>query len=272
MAKPMNSWNDFKKTLRELNDPAVKERFQTVVLDTADIMYGYCEDYICSQMSDMDHQYDSIPDIPYGKGYKTAQAEFDEGIRRILQMDYGLVLISHSVDKTFKDENGVEYSQIIPTLDTRARLVCERTCDIIGYSRPVTKDDGTSCTKLFLRGTNRYVAGSRFHYTPDYIDFTYENLVQAIADAVDKEAQQTNLVTDKRDNEIHAEPTYDFPAMMAEVQALIGKLMATGSMVNAQKITKIVDEHLGAGKKVSDCTPTQAPQVDMILFDLRRLV
>lgn len=30
MAKPINSWSEFKKTLRELKDPAVKEQFETV--------------------------------------------------------------------------------------------------------------------------------------------------------------------------------------------------------------------------------------------------
>lgn len=37
MVKPMNSWSEFKKTLRELNDPEVKELFQTVIIDTAKI-------------------------------------------------------------------------------------------------------------------------------------------------------------------------------------------------------------------------------------------
>lgn len=51
MVKPINSWSEFKKTLRELNDPEVKELFKTVIIDTADIAYGYCEKAICSQES-----------------------------------------------------------------------------------------------------------------------------------------------------------------------------------------------------------------------------
>jgi tetratricopeptide (TPR) repeat protein len=60
MAKPMNSWNDFKKTLVELKDPAVKEIFQTVVIDTADIAYGLCEKYICSRESDAKNNYELL--------------------------------------------------------------------------------------------------------------------------------------------------------------------------------------------------------------------
>lgn len=271
MAKPMNSWGDFKKTLSELRDVAVKSRFQTIVIDTADIAYGYCEKYICGVASDAKNSYDNIADIPYGKGYKMAQAEFDEGLRKILQMDYGLVLISHSQDKTFKDENGNEFSQIIPTLDNRARLVCERTCDIIGYSRAVDTEEGTK-TKLFLRGTPRFMAGSRFRYTPAVIDFTYDNLVNAIVDAIDEEEKQagSQYVTDES-SQLHVdEPSYDFQSLMDEFQTTVGNLMTANPSLS-NKITAIVDKHLGKGKKVGDCTEDQAAQIDLILFDLKRL-
>ena len=272
MAKPMNSWNDLKKVLTELKDPKVKEVFQTIVIDTADIAYGYCEKYICSRESDAKNTYEQISDLPFGKGYKLAQQEFDEALRKILQMDYGLVLISHSVDKTFKDESGVEYNQIIPTLDNKARLVCERTCDIIGYSRQIQTEEGLQ-TKLFMRGTPRFVAGSRFRFTPDYIDFNYESLVNAITEAIDKEAaiSGSSLVTNEPMSKQHLdEPSYDFEKLMSEFQTVVGDIMRTNPSL-APKITAIVDKHLGKGKKVGDCTPEQAPQIDLILFDIKRL-
>ena len=272
MAKPMNSWGDFKKTLTELKDPEVKNVFQTVVIDTADIAYGLCEKYICSRESDAKNTYEQISDLPFGKGYKLAQQEFDEGLRKILQMDYGLILISHAVDKTFKDEAGVEYNQIIPTLDNKARLVCERTCDIIGYSRQVQTEEGVK-TKLFMRGTPRFGAGSRFRYTPDSIDFSYDNLVKAISDAIDAEEANSGAqyITNEPMSKTHLnEPSYNFEALMGEFQNLVGELMGKSPAMQG-KITAIIDKHLGKGKKVSDCTPDQAPQIDLILFDLKRL-
>lgn len=272
MAKPMNSWGDFKKVLVELKDPEVKEIFQTIVIDTADIAYGLCEKYICARESDAKTTYEQISDLPFGKGYKLAQQEFDEGLRKILQMDYGLVLISHAVDKTFKDEAGVEYNQIIPTLDNKARLVCERTCDIIGYSRQVDTEDGLQ-TRLFMRGTPRFVAGSRFRFTPNSIEFNYKSLVEAIADAIDKEEQASGseYITNAPMNHEHMnEPSYDFNALMEEFQTIVGSIMSH-SPAMAPQITAIIDKHLGKGKKVNDCTPDQAPQIDLIIFDLKRL-
>lgn len=271
MAKDINSWGEFRKTLRELDDPDVKNTFQTVVIDTADIAYGYCEKYVCSQASDAKNSYENIADIPFGKGYKMAQAEFDVCIRKILQMNYGLVLISHSQDKTFKDAQGQEFNQIVPTLDNRARLVCERTCDIIGYSRTIETAEGKS-VKLFMRETPRFVAGSRFKYTPDVIDFSYDSLVNAIADAIDKEANEHNnqFVTNEQ-KQVYVDKVYDFEAIMKEIQSTIGALMAQGSPNMRATITGIVETHLGKGKKVSDCVPDQAPILDLILFDLKKI-
>lgn len=273
MAKPINSHTDFRKTLIELRDPEVQKRFQTVVLDTADICYNYVEKYICDRESDSTHSYEQISDIPFGKGYKMAQQEFDECIRKILQMNYGLVLISHAQDKVFKDENGSEYNQIVPTIENKGRLVCERTCDIIGYSRVIETDEGAK-TKLFLRETPRFIAGSRFKYMEPVIDFNYESLVNAIAEAVNKEASESNnqYVTQDKVNlhKTEEEKDYDFNGMLEEFSKLVNQIMAKNPNANSV-IVKIVDKYLGKGKKVSECTPSEAAQLDLILFELRTL-
>ena len=271
MVCPINSWSEFKKLFVEFKDPAVKERYQTIVIDTADIAYSYCEKYICTRESDAKHSYQNVADIPYGKGYSMAMDEFDECIRKILQLGYGLVIISHDQDKTMKNENGEEYNQIIPTLDKRARLVCERTCDIIGYCREVEDQEGHKTVRMFMRETSRYVAGSRFKYTPDSIELSYDNLVKAIADAIDEQERVSKGTTTDSYSNLHTDDIeYDFPALMKEVQQTVGALMS-GHPEMEHKIVSIVDKHLGKGKKVSDCTPDQAALVDLILYDLKHL-
>ena len=271
LAQPINSWSEFKKLFVEFKDPAVKERYQTIVIDTADIAYSYCEKYICTRESDAKHSYQNVADIPYGKGYSMAMDEFDECIRKLLQLGYGLVIISHDQDKTMKNENGEEYNQIIPTLDKRARLVCERTCDIIGYCREVEDQEGHKTVRMFMRETSRYVAGSRFKYTPDSIELSYDNLVKAIADAIDEQERVSKGTTTDTYSNLHTDDIeYDFPALMKEVQQTVGALMS-GHPEMEHKIVSIVDKHLGKGKKVSDCTPDQAALVDLILYDLKHL-
>ena len=270
MVQPINSWSEFKKLFVEFKDPDVQAKYQTIVIDTADIAYSYCEKYICNRESDAKHDYQTVADIPYGKGYAMAMEEFDECIRKILQLGYGLVLISHEQDKTMKNERGEEYNQLIPTLDKRARLVCERTCDIIGYCRQVQTENGY-VVRMFMRESDRYVAGSRFKYTPESIELTYDNLVKAIGDAIDaQEDLVKGSTTDASFNMHKEEIQYDFEGLMKEVQATVGNLMTTRPEME-HKIVAVVDKHLGKGRKVSDCTPDQAALVDLILTDLKLL-
>lgn len=267
-AQPINSWGEFKKLFSELKTPEVHEKFETIVIDTADIAYSYCEKFICNREG-----VDSIGDIPYGKGYALVSQEFDESIRKILNLDYGLVLISHSKTITEKNEKGQEVSRIVPTLDNRGRLICERTCDIIGYSRGVEDEAGNVETRLFLRGTPSYVAGSRFKYVPTSIEFTYENLVKAISDAIDKQADEDGgkFVTDEVTQVVTKDVEYNFDILFAKFQDLVGELMSRNQSY-ATKITAVVDKYLGKGKKVNDCTEEQAEQLDLIVHDLEEML
>ena len=218
MAQPINSWAEFIKVQRQLKDEKVKEKFSTIIIDTADIAYSYCEKYVCAN-----NGVDTIADIGYGKGYALVGNEFDEKLRSIVQMDYGLVIISHATDKTFKNEAGVEYNQIVPTLGNKPRNIVSRMCDIIGYSRAVQDAEGKTSTKLFMRGTPRYVAGSRFKYTPDYIDFNYKSLVKAIGDAIDKQMEEDGseyFTTERNNLYLNTREELNFDALMEEFNSI----------------------------------------------------
>lgn len=273
MAQPINSWSDFKMALRQLKQEAAKEAFYNIVIDTVDIAYDLCEKYICSQ-----NDVDSIGDIPYGGGYKQAEHEFDECLRLIPQLGYGLILISHSQDKVFKDENGSEFNQIVPTLATKPRNIVNRMSDIIGYAQPIQDEDGSTHTRLYMRGTPRFVAGSRFKHTPEYIDFTYDNLVNAIGEAIDKLEDEMNgkFVVDKPAENEHKVVELNFDELMTEFNTIVGQIQsATGGsfgMTWAPRITSIVEQHLGKGKKISEATAGQAEQVSLIVYDLKEAI
>lgn len=282
MAQPINSWAEFKKVLKQLPDPKVKEKFETIIVDTADIAYDLCEKYICAnaKRSDGGFGVDSIGDIPFGKGYTMVAKEFDESLRSIVQMGYGLVLISHAVDKTFTDETGKEFNQIVPTLGSKPRNIVSRMCDIIGYSRAIQNEDGTTTTKLFMRGTPRYIAGSRFKYTPDYIDFTYNDLVKAIGDAIDKQMQEdgAEFFTDERTN-VYAEVTQelDFDELVATFNNIVNSIIENNDEEKFQnywqpRIIQITEKYLGKGQKVNQCSREQIEALDLIVTDLKELV
>lgn len=282
MAQPINTWAEFRKVLRQLKDEKVKEQFETVIIDTADIAYDLCEKYICANAKRPDGGFgvDSVSDIPFGKGYTQVAKEYDECLRSIIQMDYGLVLISHSVDKTFKDEQGQEYNQIVPTLGNKPRAIVSRMCDIIGYSRSVQDEEGKTSTKLFMRGTPRYIAGSRFKYTPDYIDFNYQSLVDAIGMAIDKQMEEdgSEYFTDERSNlykDTRAE--LDFDELLNSFNTIVNDLIMQKSNEEFKeywqpRIVQIADRYLGKGMKVSQCSRDQVEALDLIVTDLKELI
>ena len=270
--QPINSWGEFLKVLKQLKDPRAKDIYETIIVDTADIAYNYCEKFVCNN-----HGVDSIGDIPYGKGYSLVGGEFDEKLRSIVQMGYGIVLISHATDKTFKDVNGNEYNKIVPTLDKRANNIVARMTDIIGYSRAVTEAEGVNKTYLFIRGTERFEAGSRFKYTPDFIEFNYKNLVNCIGDAIEKQAEEdgADLFTDERENAYADTSTnLDFDELMAEFKERIEKFSKDEEKMEtyyAPRITQIVETYLGKGKKVGEINRDQVEQLSLIVDDLRSL-
>ena len=289
MAQPIFSWSEFRQSLRQLKDSEMKEKFETIIVDTADIAYDYCTKYICAnyKRADGGTGVDSLSDIPFGKGYGIVEKEFDECLRQIVQLGYGLVVISHETDKTFKNENGTEFNKIVPTLDKRANNVLARMCDIIGYTRSIPDEAGNERVVMFMRGTSRYEAGSRFKYTPDYIDLSYDNLVKAIGDAIDKQMEEvgTELFTDERKN-IYIDTTLDldFDALMKEFSEIIANIPgSTDAAVETEegkkfkeywqpRIVQVIEKYLGKGRKMNDCTRDQVEAVDLIVSELKELV
>ena len=282
MAQPINSWSEFKQVLRQLKDDKAKEMFETIIIDTGDIAYDYCTKYICAN-----NNADTVSDIPFGKGYGLIEKEFDECLRKIVQMGYGLVIISHETDKTFTDESGKQFNKIVPTLDKRANNVIARMCDLIGYTRSVTDEAGNEKVLMFLRGTSRYEAGSRFKYTPDYIELSYDNLVKAIGDAIDKQMAEdgSDLFTDKREN-VHLDTSIelDFDKLMKEFNDIIINIPGSSDIKQETeegktfaeywqpRITQCIERYLGKGKKIKDATRDQVEAIDLIVTDLKDLV
>ncbi len=283
IAQPINNWSEFKKVLKQLKEDKAKEMFETIIIDTGDIAYDYDVKYICDNAKRPDGGYgvDSIGDIAYGKGYALAEKEFDESLRSIVQMGYGLVIISHAVDKSITDADGTEYSRIMPTMDKRAVKIVSRMTDVIGYARPITQEDGSVSTKLFMRGNTRFMAGSRFKYTPDVIDFNYDSLVNAIGDAIDKQATENGaeLFSNGATKNVFEDTTKElnFDELMTEVNSIIGNLMKQNDeqTFNTQwqpKLTEIIEKYLGKGNKVSNCNRTQVEAISLIVEDLKDLI
>lgn len=265
IAQDITTWGEMKQTLRELKKPEVKERFKSIAVDTVDIAGALCEKYICSQ-----NGVDALSGIPYGQGWNMVKKEFEEVFRTITQLGYAVVFISHSKDKTFKTKAGVEYNQIIPTCPSSYNNIAKDMADIYAYAEKYT-ENGEAKVRLVLRSPdNSAETGCRFRYIEPVIEFTYENLVNALNKAIDKEAgmHDNKFVTDARDV-VSIAKTYDYDALREEFQDLVGTLMTKNQAYYTPRVTQIVDKYLGKGKKVNDATIDQAELIDLIVTEIK---
>lgn len=269
--QPIKKWTDAKSVLRELRKEAVQEKFHFIGIDTADIAWSLCEKYICQQ-----NQVQNLGDIPWGKGYALCKQEFEDYFREIAQLGYGICFVSHSAEKTMKDEKGNDYTSLAPALPSRPYDIVNKMVDIIGYIRAVKNyDTGETKTYIFLRGDDRFVAGSRFKYIEPKVDFTYDAIANAIYDAVDKQvaADGTGTASEVYNPFYQNMKEKTFEEVRAEAKELWDKLVTeTGSEENANKISFIIERIFGKKMKLSEITEAQKDLYELVVAEMQTLV
>jgi len=182
-----------------------------------------------------------------------------------------VVFISHDKEKTISPQNSKEYQQIGSSIQSSALAIIENMSDIIGYAHPKVDDNGNTRMVLTLRSSDNSVrCGCRFKYIASEIDFTYDALTAALTEAIDKEAAATNnaYVTNERNADVILNE-YDYDALMAEFQAIVGDLMNKDPNFFGPRITQIIDKYLGKGKKIAETTRDQAEFIHLIVLEIK---
>lgn len=265
MAQDVTSWADMKQIFRELKKPEVKETFKAIIVDTIDIAADRCKKYICNQ-----NGIEDLGELGYGKGWTKFKEEFNEIFRGLTQLGYAVFFIGHDKLESVENPDGSKTQKIRPTLSNSVKTVISGMADIYGYSHQ--KNVGEMSVLTLRDSSGAIECGSRFHYLPDEIPMSYNNLVTAIHNAIDKEAEETNgqFVTNER-IEVVTETEYNYDALMEEFKALVSALMARSQTFGA-KITGVVEKYLGKGKKVGETTPEQAEFIYLIISELKEML
>lgn len=269
--QPIKKWTDAKSVLRELRKDEVQEKFHFIGVDTADIAWNLCEKYICQQ-----NQVQNLGDIPWGKGYALCKQEFEDYFREIAQLGYGICFVSHSTEKTMKDEKGNDYTSLAPALPSRPYDIINKMVDIIGYIRAVKNyDTGETKTFIFLRGDDRFVAGSRFKYIEPKVEFSYESIANAIYEAIDKQvaADGTGSATEEYNPFYQNMKEKSFEEIRDEAKKLWDELVVKDSNEeNAHKISFIIEQIFGKKMKLSDIDESQKDLYELVVSEMQNLL
>ena len=262
IAQDVTTWGEMKQVYRELKKPEVKAAYKAVVIDTIDIAAEKCQKYVCQQ-----NGIDNLGDLGYGKGWTAYKQEFNEVFRGLAQLGYAVFFIGH--DKEVQIGEGNDAKTIIrPALSNTTKTVIAGMADIYGYAH---QTKANSMSVLTLRSSDGSIeCGGRFKYLPTEIEMSYDNLANAVHEAIDKEAAEHDgkFVTEERQTITEA-PTFDFNALVEEFNNLAGQLMNKNSAYYAPLITSIIDKYLGKGKKVADATPEQAEFISLIVNEIK---
>lgn len=265
MAQDITSWGEMRQIVRELKKPEVKAVYKSLIVDTADVASDYCQKYICNQLG-----IENMGDGGWSNNsWVKYRKEFEDVFRTLAQLGYAIVFLSHDKEKTIKPQNGTEYQQIGSSVQSTALSIIENMSDIIAYAHTKV-EDGNSKTVLTLRSPDNSIrCGCRFKYIKSEIDFSYNSLVSALNDAIQKEAAETdNKYITEKPNEPTQVREFNFTSLLEEFSGEVKRIMEIDSN-NAIRITQIVDKYLGKGKKVSEATPDQAELVYLIIEDLK---
>jgi hypothetical protein len=167
----VTKWLDFLLIISDLEkNPG---DFKTVVIDTADNLFMYCQDFVFSK-----HNITHESDMEFGKGYSLIEREFRTQITRLSHLranGIGLVMISHSMEKESRRKGKDPETKITHTLPTKARKVIAGMADLILYMEVDEKGNRVIRTKPDAD----FEAGDRTGRLPSTIPLDYEAFIAA---------------------------------------------------------------------------------------------
>jgi hypothetical protein len=133
--KPLNSWDEFKQTVKELYG---KHDFRLVAVDTVDVLADLCQAQV---MKDLKIQHPS--DLDWGKGWEQVEREFKLVVGPLMKHpDFGVIFVGHSEDKELHKSLGKVTTTAVPTLGPKSlRKFLLGAVDFVFYAEMAATED-----------------------------------------------------------------------------------------------------------------------------------
>lgn len=204
--------------------------------------------------------------------------EFSEFWREITLLGFGILFIAHSKDKPteMRTEDGETITAVCPDLPNQCYTIINSIVDIIGYLQVQMNPDGTSERFLYTRSTPTVFAGSRYQYLAPKIKFGYQELVDAIGDAIDMAVEKDGAqVTDHTEMaQIKERP---FPEVMNEAKEIWMKYLEVGTEEEKDQrlmiMKDIIKRVFGSEDfKLSQAVPSQSSLVEYFIDEVKQLM
>jgi len=186
---PVTTWDRFIEVCTEIAKG--DHTFRTLIVDTVDNLYKACEHHMCGKLG-IKHP----GDLDYGKGYSLINNEFHRILNRVALLPYGLILVSHSQERTVKTKRG-ERTRIVPTVPEGCRKLLVGLVDLILFCdlEESTAEDGQVSTVRVIKTKPHqdYDAGDRTGKLPEVLPLEFGAFAGALQEKPAKHpAQEEN--------------------------------------------------------------------------------
>lgn len=126
------AWDVFKDTISEIEKGS---DFETIVVDLLEDTYEFARLYIFDKYN-IEHESDS----GFGKGWDLVRTEFLTQLKRLLNLDYNIILISHEdTSKDFTKKGGDKITSIQPNINEK---VAKKVAGMVDIVLRAVDDDG----------------------------------------------------------------------------------------------------------------------------------
>lgn len=202
--------------------------------------------------------------------------EFEGTLRELTQLGYALVFIAHSKTRAteYTDEDGNALTAYAPDLPNAAYQICNRMVDVIAYvGVEYDMKSGDSHRYLYTRGTPTIFAGSRYRYLKPKIELSYKNLVDSIAEAMEKEANETGTEIAETTHDYSAQVGNEksFKELMDEAKITWENIKAEKGPEGLQKVEEIIIKIFGKNIQLSKAAPEQKDMVALVLEEMKEI-
>lgn len=203
--------------------------------------------------------------------------ELQETLREITMLGFGLILICHSKEKASEitDEDGNVLTSVEPSLSKNVYTVCNAICDLIAYIGVEFDKEGNSSRWLYTRQTPTCFAGSRWKYLAPRIKFGYQELVDAIGEAIDKQKELDGaVVVDKQEAKIIEKKSFAETMERAReiwVAYLDGAKTEEDKETRVNILNDIIIRVFGKQIKLSQALPSQQDLVELFIDEAKDL-
>lgn len=162
------AWEILKETIEELEK--YQNDFKTIILDLTEDAREMCRLYMYDKYG-WEHESDG----GYGKGWDIIKTEFLSTMRKLLNLDYNVFLVSHEdVSKEITKASGDKVTKIAPNIQEALANKLAGMVDFV--ARVVINKDNTRC--LSFKTDNVVFGGGRLHIDEESIPLDWNELVK----------------------------------------------------------------------------------------------